>query len=62
LSQSDVATGLLSDGFINIALTYLFKKAAAEVKEFNPKKTIDKIAVEQDHVLFSKNRLVDEIC
>ena len=59
LSQHDPGSGVLSDRFINIALTYLFRKAAAEVKEFNPKKTVDKIAVEQDQILFSQNRLVD---
>ena len=48
LSQYDTGSGVVSDKFINIALTYLFRKAAAEVKEFNSKKTVDKIAVEQD--------------
>ena len=57
-SEKDAAAGV-TEKFINTALTYLYRKAATEVKEFNSKKSIDKISVEQDQVLISENRLVD---
>ena len=44
---------------MNMALTYLFRKATREVKHFNKEKLIDKIATEQDEILFSRNRLLD---
>ena len=44
-----------------MALTYLFRKATREVKHFNKEKVIEKIALEQDEILFSKTRLLDSM-
>ena len=49
----------ISAKWVNMALTYLFRKATREVKHFNKEKLIDKIAMEQDEVLFSRNRMLD---
>ena len=63
LSQTEknasAAVSGLTDKYINMALTYLFRKASSEVKHFNSDKSIQKIAVEQDSILFSKNRILD---
>ena len=60
LSQSEEnAVAELTERFISLALSYLFKKAAAEVRKFNSKKSVEKIAIEQDEILFSKNRILD---
>ena len=63
LSQSEknatVAVAEVTGKFINMALTYLYRKAAAEVKKFNNKKMLEKNTVEQDQILFSKNRILD---
>ena len=50
---------LVTDKFLNMALTYLFRKATAEVKEFSSAKTIRNHMVEKDGILLSKNRLLD---
>lgn len=50
---------VVTDKFINMALTYLFRKATAEVKEFSSAKTIKNHMVEKDGILLSKNRLLD---
>ena len=42
-----------------MSLTYLYRKASGEVKMFNKQKTVEKISVEQDKILFSKNRILD---
>ena len=49
----------VTDKFINMALTYLYRKASGEVTKFNNQKTVQKIAVEQEQILFSKNRILD---
>ena len=41
------------------ALENLFKKATSEVKAFNDPKQIDKVAIEQNGILFSKSRLLE---
>ena len=47
-----------SDEYINLALCYLFRKASLEVKHFNQKSTLEKIAVEADGVLFNSGRFL----
>ena len=54
--QADVVH--LTDKYINLSLTYLYRKAALEVKKFNSNKLIDKISVEQDGILLSKSRIL----
>ena len=49
--------GRLTDKFISMALVHLFKVATLEVKKFNSKDYLSKIAIEQDGILVSKNRL-----
>lgn len=44
-----------------MALTYLYKKASADVKKFNSKKAVEKITTEQDEILFSKTRILDSM-
>ena len=58
LSQSDldVSEGITGK-FISMNLTYLYKKAGQEVK-FNSKKAVDKIAVEDVGIIFSKSRIL----
>ena len=60
LTQSvNKADGLhLTDRYTNLALTYLYQKASSEVKKFNSKKIVDKLCVEQNGILFSKNRII----
>ena len=49
----------LTERFVNLSLNHLYRKAASEVKQFNSKKLVEKISVEQDNILFSKNRILD---
>ena len=49
----------LTEDQLSAALDYLFKKATNEVEEFNKKKTIEKIAIKEDGVLFYKSRLLE---
>ena len=49
----------LSDEELSAALDYLFKKAANEVKEYNTKKDVEKVAIEEDGVLYHKSRLLE---
>ena len=49
----------VTERFINLSLNYLYRKAAGEVKKFNNKKLVEKISVEQDNILFSKNRILN---
>ena len=50
---------MLTDQYLNMALTYLYRKASSEVKRFNKEKAVQKIAVEEDQMLFSKSRIID---
>ena len=50
---------MLTDRFINLSLLYLYKKATNEVKKFNSKKSLEKISVEREGILLSKNRILD---
>ena len=52
---------LNSDRYINLALLYLYRKGSEEVKYFCKKEKLAKISVEQDGVLLSKGRLLDEM-
>ena len=62
LTQMGNATAAeLTDQFINMSLTYLYRKSSAEVIKFYSKKTVEKISVVQDRILFSKNRIFDGI-
>ena len=54
-SHSDGAR--LSDKFLSQALVHFYKVATLEVKQFNGKDWIGKVAYEEDGILFSKNRL-----
>ena len=47
------------DMFINMVLTYLYRKATAEVKKFNGKKIVERIGVEKEQIIFSKGRILD---
>ena len=49
----------LSKEDVSWALQYLFTKGTNEVKMFNEKEFIDKIAIEKNQILFSKSRLLD---
>ena len=50
---------ILNDKHLSAALEYLFKKASREVKYFNDKKLIEKIAVEHEGILYCKSRLLE---
>ena len=50
---------MLTDQYLNMALTHLYRKASSEVKKFNKEKVVQKIAVEEDQILFSKSRIID---
>ena len=50
---------ILTDGSLNLALLYLFRKGSAEVRNFVSKKFVSKIAHEVDGILLSKGRLID---
>lgn len=50
-----------SDRYINMALLYYYRKATEEVKHFCKKEKLMKISVEQEGVLLSKGRLLDEM-
>ena len=49
----------LTDSCLHQALIYIFRKGAAEVKNFVSKKAVDKVAYEIDGVLLSKGRLLE---
>ena len=49
----------LTDRCLHLALLYLYRKGANEVKNFVNKKLLDKIAYEVDGILLSKGRLMD---
>ena len=63
LSQGEInattAATNVSDKFINMALTCLYRKASTEVKKFNGKKFVEKIGVEKEQIVFSKGRILD---
>ena len=62
LTQMGNATAAeLTDQFINMSLTYLYRKSSAEVIKFNSRKTVEKISVVQVRILFSKSRILDGI-
>lgn len=49
----------LTDKFLSMALVHLYRVASLEVKRFNSKEWISKVATEQDGILFARNRLYD---
>ena len=51
----------LTDEQLSAALEYLFKKATKEVLQFNKIKDIEKIAVIEDDILYSKSRLLEAV-
>ena len=59
LQTQEVSDGGHTDTHVQLALLYYFRLAAREVKEFNSKALIDKIAVEVDGLLLSKSRIHD---
>ena len=58
LTQVSTEVGY-SDGHVQLALQYYFKLATMEVKKFNSKQMLDKIAVEEDGLLLSRSRIHD---
>ena len=50
---------LLTDRFINAALTYYFRVASKEVLKFNSKQLVAKLTVEKDGILLSKGRIIE---
>ena len=50
---------ILSEKMIHLALLYLYRKAAGEVKHFVKRKVWEKIAYEVDGILLSKGRVLD---
>ena len=44
-----------------LAATYLLRTATEEAKQFNKKEYLDKISVESDGIIYSKNRLIDSM-
>ena len=56
-----VETEVNSDRFVNLALLYLYRKASEEVKHFCKKEKLVKVSVEQEGVLLSKGRLLDQM-
>ena len=57
--QVDAINIVPTDRFLNMALLYLYRKAAGEVKHFCTRERIEKIAIEVEGVLLSKGRLLD---
>ena len=56
LTDKDVR---VTDRFMNMALTYLYRKGTEEVKEFTSAQVIKKHMIEKDGILLSKNRVLD---
>ena len=58
LTQTDrrCSTPVPTGMFINLSLCYLFRRATLEVKQFNNRSTVEKIAVESDGILLSTSR------
>ena len=52
---------LPSDKYINMALLYLYRKAALEAKEFVKRNKLDRIAVEKEGILLSVGRILDDM-
>ena len=48
------AVHVLTDQYLNMALTHLYRKASSEVKKFNKEKLVHKIAVEEDQMSFAE--------
>ena len=49
----------LEDLSFTLAATYLFRTTTEEVKQFNKKEKIEKISVESNGILYSKNRILE---
>ena len=49
----------LEDLSFSLAATYLFRTTTEEVKQFNKKEKIEKISVESNGILYSKNRILE---
>ena len=49
----------LTDKFISMALVHLYTVASKEVRKFNSKEWLSKVAVEHDGILYARNRLHD---
>ena len=49
----------IDDEDISDALAYWFLKGTQEVKKFNKKELIDKIAIEKNNILFNRSRILD---
>ena len=58
-STQDWRECLLSDESLHMALLYLFRKGSREVKKFNTSKLVQRVAIEVDGILLSKDRILD---
>ena len=56
-----VAIEMNTDQYVNLALLYLYRKGSEEVKHFCKKEKLLRISVEQEGVLLSKGRLLDQM-
>ena len=54
-------TFLPTGRYINMALLYLYRKAALEAKQFVSPSKLEKIAIEKEGVLLSVGRLLDDM-
>ena len=59
--QSKNSGPFLTDININLALTYLYRKAANEVVKFNPASKVEKVGTMRNGILFSKGRILDSM-
>ena len=58
LSSSDNLI-VVTDEYINLALTYLYRKATNEVIHFYSKSKVERLGVVKDGILFSRTRIID---
>ena len=58
---ADIEVLQLEESCTLLAATYLLRTATEEAKQFNKKEYLDKIGVESDGIIYSKNRLIDSM-
>ena len=54
---SETFNPVLSDRSLNLALLYLYRKAADEVEKFNGKDFVQKIGIDKEGLLMSRSRI-----
>ena len=57
--NTDAEDWVLDDRFLNLALLYLYRKAALEVQQFHIKEFVKKVGILKEGILLSHDRLVD---